>query len=198
MFKYVAQDKQEILPVEYKGTKLLLILLFVVSALMILSIIALSAIVFHRDDSLSVYGVRRIKGIPYNQKIINENEMQVRVLRLKAFNSNKLQEGDYVVVPNSKNADYLWGAKVLSINFETEKVVTTVNDAFEGEEEIVSFSEIEGIYAGTCGFFGQAVYFFSQRDAFIFLVLVTFGMITSAIVFWLYLDQQNKRFIVGD
>ena len=42
MFKYVAQDKQEILPVEYKGTKLLLILLFVVSALMILSIIALS------------------------------------------------------------------------------------------------------------------------------------------------------------
>ena len=88
-----------------------------------------------------MFGVRRIRGIPYNQKI-NENEIQGRVLRLKAFNSNKLQEGDYVVVPNSKNADYLWGAKSFQLILK-QKSNLTVNDAFEGEEEIVSFLRLK-------------------------------------------------------
>lgn len=169
------------------------ILFMIINAVLIVNLILLALIAFTSDNGLSIYGVARIKGVPYDQELINDNQLRVGILRVKKLNINNLKEDDFIVVPNKKNSNYLWGAKVISIDYEKEKVVAAVNDYYVGEEEILSFDDIKGYYDGECTFFGKSIYLFSKVEGYIFIVLISLAISSGVYFSLIFKKPQTKK-----
>lgn len=169
------------------------ILFMIINLFLFVNLILLSLIAFTADNGLSIYGVARIKGIPYDQEIINDNQLRVGILRTKKLDINNLKTGDFVVAPNKKNSNYLWGAKVVSIDFENEKVVAAVNEYYVGEEEIISFKDIKGSYDGQCTFFGKSIYLFSEIEGFFFIVLISLAISLGIYFAFIYKKPKEKE-----
>jgi len=194
--KVLAKQEKDLVPKDKKNISF--IFFVVLNALLFINIVFLGLIVFSADKGLSIYGVARIKGIPYDQETLNNNQLRVGILRTKALDINDLKEGDLVVIPNSINENYLWGAKVISVDFETNKAVTAVSEYYFGKEEILSFGDIRGYYDGECGFFGKLIYFFSQAEGFFYLILISFAISSSVYLRFIYKKKQSYLENVGN
>ncbi len=129
----------------------------------------------------------QIKGIVKMSAMLSEADKK------KQLDINNLKTGDFVVAPNKKNSNYLWGAKVVSIDFENEKVVAAVNEYYVGEEEIISFKDIKGSYDGEYTFFGKSIYLFSEIEGFFFIVLISLAISLGIYFAFIYKKPKEKE-----
>lgn len=168
-------------------TKAKLIIFIAINVLLVIQLILIGIITFSKDNGFKFYGTAYIKGIPYEQEVNENNELRVGVIKIKTFYDRDLKVDNFIIVSSSKDENYLWSAKITSINASNKTIVVSIIEWYE--EEAISLSDIHGSYAGESGIFGKMIYGLSKIEGFLFLAAIS-GIISVSLYFVLL--KKNK------
>lgn len=168
-----------------KATMLIGVVLFFMVELYLILMIVLGP-----ENEYKFYGYNHIHVVPFNQPVSENNTVQVGIGKMRPFDINQVEVGDFIVAYNGINTQYLWVHQIISINESNETITAAVNDILG--TYVLNYSDAVGIYVADANFFEQ--FLFISSDGWIYSLNIGASIsITVLLSLWIVVRQRYSN-----